>query len=77
MSKKFTAQDLYDFLHDLKTEFAYDLSTLNVNFRENTDSDVCAVNYVFEDLYDSETNSVLTSIMLFDSIEDSLYEEEN
>jgi|APGre2960657404_1045060.scaffolds.fasta_scaffold430298_1 hypothetical protein len=75
MKKKFTAQDLYDFLHDLKTEFAYDLSTLNVNFRENGDSDVYAVNYVFEDLYDAETNSVLTSIMLFDSIEDSLYEE--
>ncbi len=33
MAKKFTAQDLYNFLHDLKTEFAYDLSTLNVNFR--------------------------------------------
>jgi hypothetical protein len=75
MAKKFTAQDLYNFLHDLQEEHGYDLSTINVNYREDADSDVCAVNYVFEDLYDAETNSILTSIMLFDSIEDSLYEE--
>jgi hypothetical protein len=77
MAKKFTAQDLYNFLQELQEEQGYDLSTLNVNYREDADSDVCAVNYVFEDLYDSETNSILTSIMLFDSVEDSSYEEIN
>lgn len=75
MGKKFTAQDLYDFLHELKEEQHIDLSTINVNFRESPDSYVCAINHVFEDLYDAETNSILTSIMLFDSVDEGEYEE--
>ena len=63
-----TAQFLLDYLIDLSEH--HDLDTVTVNFRSNNDSDVERVNDVSEDLFDSETNSILDSIMLFGSTED-------
>jgi len=39
---------------------------VDVLFRTNYDSDEYDVNYAHEDLYDEETNNILTSIMLLE-----------
>ena len=57
------AQDLFEFLVDLKYD-GIDLSEVQVNYRHNPDSDVDRVTFVGEDLFDAETNSRLTSIVL-------------
>lgn len=59
-----TAHDLLTFLHDLERR-GLDLATIEVNFRHDFDSDVTEVGGVCEDLYDAETNSRLTSIVLY------------
>jgi len=59
-----TAADLLTFLHDLERR-GFDLATIEVNFRHDFDSDVTEVEGVCEDLYDAETNSRLTSIVLY------------
>lgn len=59
-----TAHDLLTFLHDLERR-GLDLATIGVNFRHDFDSDVTEVKGVCEDLYDAETNSRLTSIVLY------------
>lgn len=41
-----------------------DLSKVTINYRTNPDADVEVITYVGEDLFDEETNSVLTSIVL-------------
>lgn len=57
------AQELYEFLVELKNE-GIDLSDVNVNYRHNPDSDVEKVTFFGEDLFDAETNSRLTSIVM-------------
>ena len=57
------AQKLLEFLLELKAD-GVDLSQVSVNYRDNDDSDVEVVNYVGEDLFDQETNSILESIVL-------------
>lgn len=57
------AQDLFEFLVDLKYD-GIDLSEVQVNYRHNPDSDVDRVTFFGEDLFDAETNSRLTSIVL-------------
>lgn len=64
-----TAHDLLTFLHDLERR-GLDLATIEVNFRHDFDSDVTEVKGVCEDLYDAETNSRLTSIVLYAEEED-------
>lgn len=59
-----TAQDLYDFLRDIQNR-GISLSRIDVNFRHDFDSDVTEVAGVCEDLYDAETSSRLTSIVLY------------
>lgn len=39
---------------------------INVNLRENYDTEVCDINHVFEDLYDEKTNKILTDIVLME-----------
>lgn len=58
-----SAQDLLEFLLELK-EGGSDLSKVEVYYRYDSDSDVEAVNFVEEDLFDEETNSILTSIVI-------------
>lgn len=57
------AQDLFEFLVELKNE-GIDLSEVKVNYRHNPDSDVDRVTFFGEDLFDAETNSRLTSIVM-------------
>lgn len=57
------AQKLLEFLMELEAD-GVDLSQVSVNYRDNDDSDVEVVNYVGEDLFDQETNSILESIVL-------------
>ncbi len=58
-----TARQLLDFLLDCARNGA-DLDKVVVNYRQDFDSDVMPVVVVEEDLYDSETNNVLESIVL-------------
>lgn len=58
-----TAYELKQYLKELESE-GYDLKNIAVNYRSDSDSDVEPVALVGEDLYDSETNSVLESILL-------------
>ncbi len=58
-----TARQLLDFLLDCARNGA-DLDKVVVNYRQDFDSDVIPVMLVEEDLYDSETNNVLESIVL-------------
>jgi hypothetical protein len=58
-----TARQLLDFLLDCARNGA-DLDKVVVNYRQDFDSDVMPVMLVEEDLYDSETNNVLESIVL-------------
>ena len=51
-----------DFLKGLQSE-GYELSEIDVNYRNNHNSDVKKVTRLEEDLYDEKTNSKLTSIM--------------
>jgi hypothetical protein len=57
------AQELLEFLRELEQD-GVDLSQVSVNYRHDDDSDVEVVRFVGEDLFDEETNSVLTSIVL-------------
>jgi hypothetical protein len=59
-----TAHDLMTFLRELERR-GIALETLEVNFRQDFDSDVFQVAGVCEDLYDAETSSRLTSIVLY------------
>ena len=61
-----TAQELYDFLRNLQNQ-GVNLSRVDVNFRYDFDSDVQEVVGVCEDLFDAETSSRLTSIVLYSS----------
>ena len=60
--KPITAQDLYDFLVELKNE-GNDLSQIKVNYRNDLDSDVDQCTYVGEDLFDAQSNNRLESIV--------------
>ena len=57
------AQKLLEFLLELEAD-GVDLSQVSINYRDNDDSDVEVVNYVGEDLFYQETNSILESIVL-------------
>jgi len=61
-----TAKELLNFLLSLEDE-GCDLSEIKVNYRTDEDSDVEACTFVGEDLFDEETNKVLTSIILMTS----------
>jgi len=61
--KQLTAKKLLDFLLELQKQ-GNDLSKIKVNHRADRDADVEVVDDVEEDLFDSETNSVLESIVI-------------
>jgi hypothetical protein len=56
------AQQLFEFLSELNSE-GVDLSKVTLNYRDDFDSDIAPISYIGEDLYDSETNSILESIV--------------
>lgn len=58
-----TAKKLLKFLLELKQD-GVDLSKVSINYRYDDDSEVEVVNFVGEDLFDQETNSILKSIVL-------------
>lgn len=57
------AKALLQFLTELEKQ-GNDLRLINVLYREDFDSDVQEINFVEEDLYDEQSNSVLQSIVL-------------
>jgi hypothetical protein len=57
------AKALLQFLNELEKQ-GNDLKLINVLYREDFDSDVQEINFVEEDLYDEQSNSVLQSIVL-------------
>jgi hypothetical protein len=66
-----TAKQLRDFLTQLEND-GNNLAEIEVNFREDYDSDVVPLRYINEDLFDEETNSKLTSISLMYREDDSI-----
>lgn len=58
-----TAQKLLKFLTGLQDQ-GLDLKNIQVNYRYDYDSDVEPCKLVEEDLFDEETNNILTSICL-------------
>jgi len=64
------AQDLIDGLNYIADNHGVKLTELEVNYRYDFDSDVEDVGYLFEDLYDEDTNSVLKSVVLVSVNED-------
>jgi len=56
---------------DLCEYHGVDLDDVNVNLRENYDTEVCDINEVCEDLYDEVTNNILTDIMLMECADDT------
>jgi hypothetical protein len=60
---KLTAKKMQAYLNELEAQ-GNDLSAITINFRADRDSDVLQANAVEEDLFDSETNKVLESIVL-------------
>lgn len=61
-AKPVTAKELYDFLNEI-ADSGIDLSKVTLNYRYDEDSDVAIITSVEEDLFDAETNSILTSII--------------
>lgn len=60
---------LIEMLKEMSKEHDVKLSELEVNFRVDFDSDVKDINYVIEDLFDEETNSILESVVLCTEVE--------
>jgi hypothetical protein len=69
--KPFTAKKLLNFLIDLEND-GHDLSSVLINYRFDSDSDVNLCKFVTEDLFDSETNNILESICLVSDASDYL-----
>jgi hypothetical protein len=63
------AQELLNSLLELQ-EQGHDLSKIQVNYREDYNSDVVTIEALEEDLFDEETNSVLESIVLISNTEE-------
>lgn len=59
-----TAQELIDGLNYIADNHGIKLTDLEVNYRYDFDSCTEDVGYLFEDLYDADTNSVLESVVL-------------
>lgn len=70
-----TAQQLMDFFIDLENEGEV-LSKIELNFRNDYDSDVIPLRHINEDLYD-ETNSRLVSISLMFREDEGVDDNEN
>jgi hypothetical protein len=63
------AQELLNSLLELQ-EQGHDLSKIQVNYREDYNSDVVTIEALEEDLFGEETNSVLESIVLISNTEE-------
>mgnify|MGYP003115011590 CR=1 FL=1 len=70
------AQDLIDGLNYIAKNHDVKLTELEVNYRYDFDSNVEDVGYLFEDLYDEDTNSILKSVVLA-SVNPDVYLEED
>jgi hypothetical protein len=62
MAKHLTAQEVYNFLETLKKQ-GNNLEKISINFRTDYNSDVQQIEEIEEDLFDSETNNILESIV--------------
>jgi hypothetical protein len=62
------AKELLNYL--LELDKVYDLSKVNLCYRDDRDSDVEIIQHVEEDLYDADTNSILESIMFLNNPND-------
>ena len=65
--KKLNAQELFDFLCFVKVNvesYGGKLGDVEINYRYDDDSDVRDISKVEEDLFDTETNNRIESIIL-------------
>jgi len=59
-----TAQTLINRIQKLCADNGVDPRNVEVNFRHSNNSDVYPIKHTWEDLFDEETNTTLTSISL-------------
>jgi hypothetical protein len=59
-----TAQKLINRIQKICRENNVDPRNVEVNYRHSNNSDVYPVKHTWEDLFDEETNNILTSISL-------------
>ena len=59
-----TAQKLINRIQKLCADNNVDPRNVEVNYRHSNNSDVYPIKHTWEDLFDEETNNVLTSISL-------------
>jgi hypothetical protein len=59
------AQEMIDELIKIANHHSMSLSDLEINYRIDFDSDIEEINWICEDSYDQETNSILKSVTLF------------
>ena len=59
-----TAQRLINRIQKLCADNNVDPRNVEINYRHSNNSDVYPIKHTWEDLYDEETNNVLTSISL-------------
>jgi|688.fasta_scaffold587160_3 hypothetical protein len=60
--KPLTAHNLREFLNEIE-DMGIDLNEVTINYRYDEDSDVEIIASVEEDLFDEQTNNILTSII--------------
>jgi hypothetical protein len=58
------AQQLINKIQKICDHHGLDPRNVEINYRHDNNSDIYDIKHVWEDLYDAETNSILTSISI-------------
>ena len=62
-------KDLKKIIKQLEEEHG-NIDNCDINYRHDNDSDVMRVNHLEEDLFDSETNNILDSVVFLNNTDD-------
>ena len=60
-------KDLKQIIKNLEAEYG-NIDNCDINYRFNNDSDVIRINHLEEDLFDSETNNILDSVVFLNNV---------
>ena len=61
-------KDLKKIIKNLEAEHG-NIDNCDINYRFNNDSEVMRLNHLEEDLFDSETNNILDSVVFMNNVE--------
>ena len=62
-------KDLKKIIKNLEAEHG-NIDNCDINYRFNNDSEVMRLNHLEEDLFDSETNNILDSVVFMNNVEE-------